>query len=97
MIIEIPYVFVQVVLFVVIAYPAIGYYWSALKFLWFSYTMFCTLLYFVYLGMLLVSLTPNVQVASILSSPCYAIINLFSGFMVPGPVSLLFTSLDYVL
>ncbi|XP_020254353.1 ABC transporter G family member 50-like [Asparagus officinalis] len=85
MVIEIPYVFLQAALFAAITYPAIGYYSSASKFLWFFYTMFCTLLCFVYLGMLLVSLTPNLQVASILSSPCYAIINLFSGFMIPGP------------
>ncbi|XP_020241545.1 pleiotropic drug resistance protein 3-like [Asparagus officinalis] len=85
MVIEIPYVFIQVGLFMVIIYPAIGFYWSAYKFLWFFFTMFCTLLYFVYLGMLIVSLTPNVQVASILQSPCYALLNLFSGFMVPSP------------
>ena len=97
MVIEIPYVFIQVGLFAVITYPTIGYYWSAQKFLWFFYTMFCTLLYFVYLGMLIVSLTPNVQVASILQSPVYAILNLFSGFMVPGPVSLSFTFLNYIL
>ncbi|XP_020254965.1 ABC transporter G family member 41-like isoform X2 [Asparagus officinalis] len=85
MVIEIPYVFIQVGLFIVITYPTIGYYWSAQKFLWFFFTMFCTLLTYVYLGMLIVSLTPNVQVASILQSPCYGILNLFSGFIIPGP------------
>ncbi|ONK78768.1 uncharacterized protein A4U43_C02F22210 [Asparagus officinalis] len=91
MVIEIPYVFIQVGLFIVITYPTIGYYWSAQKFLWFFFTMFCTLLTYVYLGMLIVSLTPNVQVASILQSPCYGILNLFSGFIIPGPVSFPFT------
>ncbi|XP_020254968.1 pleiotropic drug resistance protein 3-like isoform X2 [Asparagus officinalis] len=91
MVIEIPYVFIQVGLFMVITYPTIGYYWSAQKFLWFFFTMFCTLLTYVYLGMLIVSLTPNVQVASILQSPCYGILNLFSGFIIPGPVSFPFT------
>ncbi|RWW26276.1 hypothetical protein BHE74_00010892 [Ensete ventricosum] len=85
--IEIPYVLVEVVLFMIIAYPAIGYYWTASKLFWFFYTMLCTLLYYVYLGMLLVSLTPNVQVASIMASVCYTLFNLFSGFIVPGPVS----------
>ncbi|KAH7669104.1 Iron-chelate-transporting ATPase protein [Dioscorea alata] len=84
-IIEIPYIFIQVLIFMIIAYPAIGYYWSASKFLWFFYTMFCSLLGFVYLGMLLVSLTPNVQVASIMSSFFYQNLNLFSGFLIPGP------------
>ncbi|XP_064991162.1 ABC transporter G family member 41-like isoform X1 [Musa acuminata AAA Group] len=83
--IEIPYVLIEVVLFMIIAYPAIGYYWTASKLFWFFYTMLCTLLYYVYLGMLLVSLTPNVQVASIMASVCYTLFNLFSGFIVPGP------------
>jgi len=37
------------------------------------------------LGMLLVALTPNIQVASILASFCYNIMNLFSGFLIPQP------------
>ncbi|RZR88507.1 hypothetical protein BHM03_00016103 [Ensete ventricosum] len=93
-VIELPYVLIEVVLFMVVAYPAIGYYWTVYKFFWFFYTMFCTLLYFIYLGMLLVSLTPNVQVASILASVCYTQFNLFSGFIVPSPVSPAFTFLS---
>ncbi|MQM01384.1 hypothetical protein Taro_034138, partial [Colocasia esculenta] len=85
MAIEIPYIFLQVLVFMVIAYPGIGYYWSAYKFFWFFYTMLCTLLYFNYLGMLLVSLTPNIQVAAVLASAFYSMLTLFSGFMVPGP------------
>ncbi|KAF8747097.1 hypothetical protein HU200_013306 [Digitaria exilis] len=82
---EIPYVFVQIVLFMFIAYPMIGYTWEAAKFFWFFYTMFCTVLYFLYLGMMMVSLTPNIQVASILASMFYTIQNLMSGFIVPSP------------
>ncbi|AQK39261.1 ABC transporter G family member 41 isoform X2 [Zea mays] len=82
---EIPYVLVQIVLFMLIAYPMIGYAWEAAKFFWLLYTMFCTLLYFLYLGMLMVSVTPNIQVASILTSLFYTIQNLMSGFIVPGP------------
>ncbi|XP_072976814.1 pleiotropic drug resistance protein 3-like isoform X2 [Typha angustifolia] len=84
-VIEIPYIFLQVVLFMIIAYPAIGYTWTAAKFFWFFYVMFCTLLYFVYVGMMLASMTPNVQLASILASLFYTILNLFSGFIVPSP------------
>uniref|UniRef100_M8CQH4 Pleiotropic drug resistance protein 3 n=1 Tax=Aegilops tauschii TaxID=37682 RepID=M8CQH4_AEGTA len=79
------YSFAQVVLFMLIAYPMIGYEWTAAKFFWFMYTMLCTLLYFVYLGMLMVSLTPNIQVASILASMFYTLQNLMSGFIVPAP------------
>lgn len=80
---EVPYVLVQVVLFMLIAYPMIGYAWTAAKFFWFMYTMSCTLLYFLYLGMMMVSLTPNIQVASILASMFYTLQNLMSGFIVP--------------
>ncbi|KAJ1264617.1 hypothetical protein BS78_08G013200 [Paspalum vaginatum] len=82
---EIPYAFVQTLLFMFIAYPMIGYMWSPTKFFWFLYAMFCTLLYFLYLGMMMVSLTPNIQVASILASMFYTIQNLMSGFIVPAP------------
>ncbi|XP_058082635.1 pleiotropic drug resistance protein 3-like [Magnolia sinica] len=85
--IEIPYLFIQALLCVIITYPMIGYSWSAYKVFWYFYTLLCTLLYFSYLGMLLVSLSPNVQVASIMASLCYVLILLFSGFILPGPVS----------
>jgi hypothetical protein len=83
--IEIPYVFLQAVIFTIITYPAIGFYWSINKVFCYTYTMFCTMLYFTYLGLLLVALTPNIQVASILASFCYNIMNLFSGFLIPQP------------
>ncbi|KAF7135655.1 hypothetical protein RHSIM_Rhsim08G0079000 [Rhododendron simsii] len=83
--IEIPYVFFQALLFVLITYPTIGFYWSISKVLWYMYMMFCTMLYFTYIGMLLVASTPKVQLASILASFCYTMTNLFAGFLVPGP------------
>ncbi|KAM7279762.1 hypothetical protein ACFE04_006896 [Oxalis oulophora] len=83
--IEVPYVLAQAILFVAITYPTIGYYWSAQKVIWFFYASFCTLLYFVYLGMLLVSMSSNIEIASILAAAAYTILNLFSGFLMPGP------------
>lgn len=47
---EIPYVLVQILLIMFIAYPMIGYAWTAAKFFWFMYTIACTLLYFHYAG-----------------------------------------------
>uniref|UniRef100_A0A0E0CLF2 ABC transporter domain-containing protein n=1 Tax=Oryza meridionalis TaxID=40149 RepID=A0A0E0CLF2_9ORYZ len=82
---EIPYVLVQILLIMFIAYPMIGYAWTAAKFFWFMYTIACTLLYFLYFGMMIVSLTPNIQVASILASIFYTLQNLMSGFIVPAP------------
>ena len=87
MAIEIPYILVQAVLYVVITYPTIGYHWTFYKVFWYFYTSFCTFLYFVYLGMLVVSLSSNIELASVLSSAIYTILNLFSGFLMPGPVA----------
>lgn len=61
----------------------IGYYSSAYKVFWFFYGMLCALVYFKYLGMLLVALTPNVHVAAILASFCYTIMNLLLGSWCP--------------
>uniref|UniRef100_A0A0D9XY42 ABC transporter domain-containing protein n=1 Tax=Leersia perrieri TaxID=77586 RepID=A0A0D9XY42_9ORYZ len=80
---EIPYVLILVVLFMLIAYPMIGYAWTAANFCWFFYIMFCTLLYFVYLGKLIVSIAPNIQVASLYASMFYTTQHLLSGFIIP--------------
>lgn len=87
MIIEIPYIFLQAVLFSAITYPTINFPWTLYKGFWYVYAMFCTLLYFSYFGILLAALTPTFQVAMVLASFCYTMFNLFSGFLVPGPVS----------
>jgi hypothetical protein len=87
-VIEIPYAFIQALLYTIIVYPTIGYYWTAYKLLWFLYTTFCSILSFLYVGLLLVSVTPNVQVATILGSFFNTLQTLFSGFILPAPVSL---------
>lgn len=74
------------IIYVAITYPAIGYYWSAYKVFWYFYATLCTFLYFVYLGMFLISVCPGVEIASVLSTAIYTILNLFSGFLLPGPV-----------
>ncbi|GLT30454.1 hypothetical protein SLA2020_052530 [Shorea laevis] len=74
-IIEIPYLFSQAAVVLIITYPMIGYYASAYKVFWYFLAMFCTLLYFNYLGMALVSLTPNFLVAAIVSSVFYTLAN----------------------
>ncbi|KAK6233316.1 hypothetical protein SCA6_003389 [Theobroma cacao] len=81
--IEVPYLFIQALVFEMITYPMIGYYGSAYKVLWYFYAMFCTQLYFTFFGMLFVSLTPDVTIAGALSSFFYPMLNLFSGFLIP--------------
>lgn len=65
----------------------IGFEWTAAKFFWYMFFMYFTLLYFTFYGMMAVGLTPNHNIASIVSSAFYAIWNLFSGFIIPRPVS----------
>ncbi|XP_071698349.1 pleiotropic drug resistance protein 3-like [Rutidosis leptorrhynchoides] len=83
--IEIPYLFGQTLVFTCITYPMIGYYWSAYKIFCYFYTFMCTMMYFTYLGMLLVSMTPSFPVAAILQSAFYTMCNLFAGFLIPKP------------
>ncbi|KAI3454015.1 hypothetical protein Pfo_010678 [Paulownia fortunei] len=83
--IEIPYVFIQSIVYGLIVYSMMGFDWNAEKFFWFVYFLFFSLLYFVLYGMMTVAVTPNHNVAAIISSFFYAIWNLFSGFIVPRP------------
>ncbi|KAL0297338.1 UNVERIFIED_CONTAM: Pleiotropic drug resistance protein 1 [Sesamum radiatum] len=83
--IEIPYVFIQSIVYGLIVYSMMGFDWNAEKFFWFIYFLFFSLLYFVLYGMMTVAVTPNHNVATIISSFFYAIWNLFSGFVVPRP------------
>uniref|UniRef100_A0A2N9HXZ1 ABC transporter domain-containing protein n=1 Tax=Fagus sylvatica TaxID=28930 RepID=A0A2N9HXZ1_FAGSY len=81
--IEIPYIFVQAVVYGVLVYSMIGFEWTVTKFFWYLFFMYFTLLYFTFYGMMAVALTPTHQIASIVSSAFYGIWNLFSGFLIP--------------
>lgn len=85
--IEIPYVFVQSLVYGLIVYSMMGFDWTVEKFFWFLFFFFFSLLYFVLYGMMAVAVTPNHNVAAIISSFFYGLWNLFSGFVVPRPVS----------
>ncbi|KAA8521738.1 hypothetical protein F0562_012411 [Nyssa sinensis] len=80
--IEFPYVFVQSVIYSAIFYFMASFEWSLLKFIWYLYFMYFTLLYFTFFGMMTIAVTPNHNVAAILAAPFYMMWNLFSGFMV---------------
>ncbi|GLJ08411.1 hypothetical protein SUGI_0088210 [Cryptomeria japonica] len=83
--IEIPYILSQTVLYALIVYSMIGFQWVASKFAWFLFIYFFTFLYFTYYGMMAISITPNEQMAAILTGSFGAIFNLFSGFFIPKP------------
>lgn len=71
----------------------IGFEWTAAKYFWFFFILFFGVLYHTYYGMMMVSLTPNATLATICASFFYAVFNLFSGFLIPKPVRMLFIHL----
>ncbi|THU51833.1 hypothetical protein C4D60_Mb06t35210 [Musa balbisiana] len=84
-VIELPYVLIQSILYGVIVYAMIGFEWTAAKFFWYIFFMYFTLLYFTFYGMMTVGITPNHNIAAIVSAAFYGLWNLFSGFIVPRP------------
>ncbi|KAH7841200.1 hypothetical protein Vadar_026918 [Vaccinium darrowii] len=82
-VIEIPYVFVQTLLYGVIVYAMIGFDWTVSKFLWYLFFMNFTWLYYTFYGMMAVAITPSQNIAAITSSAFYGMWNLFSGFTMP--------------
>nr|QVT92313.1 ABC transporter [Salvia miltiorrhiza] len=85
LLIEIPYIFVQSVVYGLIIFSMMNFGWTAENLFWFLYFLFITLMFFVLFGMMTVAVTPNLSVASIISSFFYGLWNLFSGFIIPRP------------
>ncbi|KAK0570454.1 hypothetical protein LWI29_001359 [Acer saccharum] len=81
-VIEFPYVFAQTVIYCSIFYSMASFEWSALKFIWYIFFMYLTMLYFTFYGMMTTAITPNHNVAAIIAAPFYMLWNLFSGFMI---------------
>ena len=84
--IEFPYVFAQTLIYGTIFYSLASFEWTGLKFTWYIFFMYFTLLYFTFFGMMTTAVTPNHNVAAIISAPFYMLWNLFSGFMIPHKV-----------
>lgn len=86
-VVELPHVLLQTVVYSAIVYAMIGFEWSVTKFFWYLFFMYFTFLYFTYYGMMSAAMTPNPSLAVIISSGFYEVWNLFSGFIIPRPVS----------
>ncbi|GAU19345.1 hypothetical protein TSUD_336320 [Trifolium subterraneum] len=84
-VIELPHVFVQSVVYCCIVYAMIGFEWTVVKVLWYLFFMYFTFLFFTYYGMMAVAMTPNNHISTIVSSAFFSVWNLFSGFIVPRP------------
>lgn len=85
--IEIPHIFLQTAVYGLIVYSLIGFDWTVAKFFWYMFFMFFTFMYFTFYGMMAVAMTPNSDIAAIVSTAFYAIWNIFAGFLIPRPVS----------
>ncbi|XP_042491605.1 ABC transporter G family member 31-like [Macadamia integrifolia] len=83
--IEIPYIVIQTIIFAVITYFMINFERTIVKFLLYALFMFLTFTYFTFYGIMAVGLTPNLQLAAVISSAFYSLWNLLSGFLVPQP------------
>nr|AMR34859.1 PDR transporter [Artemisia annua] len=81
--VEIPYIFSQTIVYCLIVYAMIGFEWTASKFFWYVFFQFCSLLYMTYYGMMTVAITPNANIAAIVAALFYGFFNLFSGFIIP--------------
>ncbi|QCD97794.1 ATP-binding cassette [Vigna unguiculata] len=84
-VIELPHVLVQSVVYSLIVYSMIGFEWTVAKFFWYLFFMYLTFLYFTYYGMMSAALTANPTIAIIFSSGIYEVWNLFAGFIIPRP------------
>ncbi|EPS67052.1 hypothetical protein M569_07725, partial [Genlisea aurea] len=82
-VVELPYVFLQTIIYGVIVYVMIGFEWEIEKFFWYIFICYFTLLYFTLFGMMTISITPNPTIAGIFSSACYSTWGLFAGFVIP--------------
>ncbi|XP_021608285.1 pleiotropic drug resistance protein 1 isoform X2 [Manihot esculenta] len=83
--IELPYVFIQTIIYGVIVYAMIGFDWTLSKFFWYIFFMYFTFLYFSFYGMMTTAITPDHNIAAVVASAFYALWNLFSGFIIPLP------------
>ncbi|PON42823.1 ABC-2 type transporter [Parasponia andersonii] len=80
--IETIYTAIQSLLYTIILFTVFGFEWKTGKFLWFYYyvTMFFT--YFTMCGMMVLALTPGIEVAAIVMSFILSFWNLFAGFFI---------------
>ncbi|XP_052198419.1 ABC transporter G family member 39-like [Diospyros lotus] len=85
LVIEIPYILAQTLIYGITVYAMIGFVWQPTKlFLYLSF-FFITILYYTYFGMMVVALTPNLETSASLCGVFFTVWNLFSGFLIPRP------------
>ncbi|KAF6261001.1 ATP-binding cassette transporter [Scenedesmus sp. NREL 46B-D3] len=81
--VELPYVALQTLLYSGITYLLVGFELAAVKFFWYLLFTFLTLLFFTYYGMMSVAISPVLELAAIMSSSFYSVWFMFAGFFLP--------------
>ncbi|XP_019078624.1 ABC transporter G family member 39 isoform X2 [Vitis vinifera] len=81
--IEIPYTLTQAIIYGIIVYTMMGLELKAAKFLLYLLFQILSLLYFTYYGMMIIAVSPNQEIATLLSALFYTLWNIFSGFIIP--------------
>jgi len=82
-IIELPHILAQALIYGIIVYAMMGFEWTAPKVFWNLYYTYFSFLYYTFYGMMTMAITPNPHIAAILSTSFYAVWCLFSGFIIP--------------
>ncbi|GMN39375.1 hypothetical protein TIFTF001_008608 [Ficus carica] len=91
---ELPYAFSQVAIetiytaiqsffFTILLFSVFGFEWTVAKFFWFYYFVSMFFTYFTMCGMMVVALTPGLEIAAISMSFLLNLWNLFAGFFIP--------------
>lgn len=94
---ELPYAFSQVAIetiytaiqsffFTILLFSVFGFEWTVAKFFWFYYFVSMFFTYFTMCGMMVVALTPGLEIAAISMSFLLNLWNLFAGFFIPRTV-----------
>lgn len=85
LVVEIPYIFAQTIIYGLIVFSMMGFHWNVAKLFWFLFFMFCAFLFYTYYGMTTIAATPNTSFSSIIGQAFNVTWNLFSGFMIARP------------
>nr|XP_027186672.1 ABC transporter G family member 39-like isoform X1 [Cicer arietinum] len=81
--IEITYVVIQSLVYSIILFSMIGFHQQVEHFLWLYFFIFMSFICFTLYGMMIVALTPNLQISTIVITFFTCLWNLFSGFLIP--------------
>eukprot|EP00271_Cylindrocystis_brebissonii_P020897 TRINITY_DN71_c0_g1_i2.p1 TRINITY_DN71_c0_g1~~TRINITY_DN71_c0_g1_i2.p1 ORF type:complete len:1380 (-),score=255.02 TRINITY_DN71_c0_g1_i2:202-4341(-) len=84
-VLEIPFLLIQTIIYSVITYSLIQFEWTATKFLFYVLFQFLTFAYYSFYGMMAMAISPTPPLALVMSALFFSFWNLFSGFLITRP------------